>query len=162
MARTNIVKDFDLSFEIDFKTIIRGHHVYKSIWTSSIGQVLLAQPDERKEALDYDKYAVGIFKRHEEDISKLSLVGHVPVELSKLLNRFLKADTGNCIYVEVIGKRKREVGLVVPAKFSARTKCSRTARVLDEQLLKMKEQFSTLEFKHRKKGLYRKFPIYVL
>ena len=95
MARTNIVKDFDLSFEINFKTIIRGHHVYKSIWTSSIGQVLLAQPDERKEALDYDKYAVGIFKRHEEDISKLSLVGHVPVELSKLLNQFLKAGTGN-------------------------------------------------------------------
>ena len=46
MARTNIVKDFDLSFEINFKTKIRGHHVYKSIWTSSIGQVLLAQPDE--------------------------------------------------------------------------------------------------------------------
>ena len=162
MARTNIVEDFDLSFEINFKTIIRGHHVNKSIWTSSIGPVLLAQPDERKEALDYDKYAVGIFKRHEEDISKLSLVGHVPVELSKLLNQFLKADTGNCIYIEVIGKRKREVGLVVPAKLSARTKFSRTARVLDEQLLKMKEQFPTLEFKHRKKGLYRKFPIYVL
>ena len=160
MVRTNIVKDFDLSFEINFKTIIRGHHVYKSIWTSSIGQVLLAQPDERKEALDYDKYAVGIFKRHEEDNSKLSLVGHKPVELSKLLNQFLKADTGNCIYVEVIciyveviGKRKREVGLVVPAKFSAHTKCSHTARVFDEQLLKMKEYFSTLEFKHRKKRI---------
>ena len=162
MARTNIVKDFHLSFEIKFKTIIGGHHVYKSIWTSSIEQVLLAQPDERKEALDYDKYAVGIFKQHEEDISKLSLVGHVLVELSKLLNHFLKADRGNCIYVEVIGKRKREVGLVVPAKFSARIKCSQTAKVLDEQLLKMKEQFSTLEFKHGKKGLYRKFPIYVL
>ena len=86
MARTNIVKDFDLSFEINFKTRICGHHVYKSFWISSIGQVLLAQPDERKEALDYDKYAVGIFKRLEEDISKLSLVGHVTVELSKLLS----------------------------------------------------------------------------
>ena len=59
MARTNIVKDFDLSFEINFKTTIREHHVYKTIWTSSVGQALLAQPDERKEALDYDKYAVG-------------------------------------------------------------------------------------------------------
>lgn len=146
MASTNIVEDFDLSFEISFKTIIRGHHVYNSIWTSSIGQVLLAQPDERKEALDYDKYAVGIFK-HKKDISGLGLVGHVPVELSKQLNQFLKADTRNCIYVEVIGKRKREVGLVVPAKFSARTKCSRTARVLDEQLLKIKEQFSTMVLK---------------
>ena len=76
----------------------------------SVGQVLLAQSHERKEALDYDKYAVCIFKRHEEDISKLSLIGHVRVELSKLLNQFLKADTGSSIYIEVIGKRKWEVG----------------------------------------------------
>ena len=103
-----------------------------------------------------------IFKRQEDGILKLSLVGHVLVELSRLLNQFLKVDTGNCIYVEVIGKPKLEVELVVPAKFSAGTKCSRTAKVLDEQLLKMEEQFSTLEFQHRKKGLYRKFPIYVL
>ena len=73
MARTNIVKDFDLSFEINFKTIIRGHHVYKSIWTSSIIQVLLAQPDEQKETLDDDKYAAGAFKQHEEDISRNSV-----------------------------------------------------------------------------------------
>ena len=58
MTRANIVKYFDLSFEINFKAIICGHHVYKSIWTSSIGQVLLAQPYERKEALDYNKHAV--------------------------------------------------------------------------------------------------------
>ena len=100
------MKDFHLPFEINFKTIIRGHHIYKSIWTSSIGQVLLSQTDEWKEALDYDKYAAGISKRQEEDISKLSLVGHIPVELSKLLYQFLKADTGHCIYVEVIGETK--------------------------------------------------------
>ena len=88
------------------------------------------------------------------------LVRHLPVELSRLLNHFLKVDVGNCIYVEITGKRKRQVGLVVPVKFFARTKCGRTAKVLDEQLLKVKQHFSTLELKHRKKGLYRKFPIY--
>ena len=76
-----------------------------------------------------------------EDTSTLTLLGLVPVELSKLLNKFLKADTGNGIYVEITGKRKREVGLVVPAKFSARTNCSRTAKVLDEQMVKIKETF---------------------
>ena len=111
MARTNIVKDFDLSFEINFKTMIRGHHVYKSIWKSSIGQVLLAQPDQRKKALDYDKYDVGIFKRHEEDISKLSLVGHVPVELSKLLNQFLKADTGIASTLKSLGNKNGRLDL---------------------------------------------------
>ena len=105
----DIVKIFDLSFEIYFNTIIRGHHVYKSIWTSSIRQILLAQPDVRKEALDYDKYAVGVFKRHVEDFSQLDLVGQEPVDLSRLLSQFLKADVGNSIYVEIIGKRKREV-----------------------------------------------------
>ena len=93
------------------------------------------QPDIRKEALDYDKYAVGIFKRYEEDFFQLDLVGHAIVELSGLLNQFLKTDVGNGICVEIIGKRKCEVGLVVPAKLSARTKCSQMGKVLDEQLL---------------------------
>ena len=141
MARTNIVKNFDLSFEINFNTVIRGHHVYESIWTSSIEQVLLALPDVRKEYLDYDKYVVDISKRHEEDFSHLGIVGHAP-------------------HVEIIGKRKREAGLVVLTKFSAHAKCSRAAKILDERLLKIKQQFLALELKNRKKGLYRKFPIY--
>ena len=110
------------------------------MWTSGHhhGQVLSAQPDVQKEALDYDKYAVGVFKRHEEDFSQLDLEGHAPVELASLLNQFLKADVGNSIYVKIIGKQKREVRLVVPANFSTCTKCSQTAKVLDEQLLKRK------------------------
>lgn len=111
MARTNIVKNFDLSFEINFNTVIRGHHVYESIWTSSIEQVLLALPDVRKEDLDYDKYVVDISKRHEEDFSHLGIVGHAP-------------------HVEIIGKRKREAGLVVLTKFSAHAKCSRAQKFL--------------------------------
>ena len=85
MART-IEQCFDLCLEVNFKTVIHGHHIYKSIWTPLIGHVLIAKPDERREALDYDKYAIGIFKRLEEDTTALTLVGHVPVELSKLLN----------------------------------------------------------------------------
>ena len=48
----------------------------QSIWTSSFRQVLLAQPDVWKEALDYDKYVIGIFKCHKEDLSQLNLVEH--------------------------------------------------------------------------------------
>ena len=57
-------------------------------------------------------------------MSQLDLVGHAPVESSRLLKQFLKADLGNSIYVEIIEKRKREVGLVMLAKFSAPIKCS--------------------------------------
>ena len=73
MTRTNIVKHFDLFFEINFNAVIR---------TSSIGQVLLSQPDVRKKALGYGKYAVGIFSLHEEDFFQFDLVGHAPVEFS--------------------------------------------------------------------------------
>ena len=54
-----------------------------------------------------------------------TLVGHAPVELSRLINQLLKADAGN-IYVEIIEKQKREVRLVVSAKFSARAKYFQT------------------------------------
>ena len=111
MART-IEQCFVLCFEINFKTVIRGHHVYKSIWTPLIGQVLIAKPNERREALDYDKYSFGIFKRSEEDTTTLTFEGHVPVALWKLLNQFLKAGIGNGIYVEITGKRKQEVGKI--------------------------------------------------
>jgi len=96
-----------------------------------IGQILIAKSDERREALHDDNYSIGIFKRSEEDTTTLTLVGNVPVELSTLLNQIVKADTGNASYVEITGKRKREVGLVVSAKFSAQKNCSRTAKVLD-------------------------------
>ena len=109
-----------------------------------------------KASLTLWQYVVGSFKRHEEDFSQLDVVGHAPVELS-LLDQFLKAAVGNSIYVEMIRKRKREVGPVVPEKFSSCKKCNWTAI---EQLLKIKQQFSTLELKHRKKGFYRKFSIY--
>ena len=57
------------------------------------------------------------------------LVGHAPVELSSLIYHFLNASSENRMTVEVTGKRKQEVGLVVPAKFNALTKDKKTAKV---------------------------------
>ena len=102
------------------------------------GETLIAQPDNRDEAQENDKYAVGIYKKN-DDGSK-ELVGHVPVELSSLvLYHFLQASAENCISVEVIGKRKREVGLAVPAKCNAFTRNKKIAMVLDEELAKCKK-----------------------
>ena len=77
--------------------------------------------DDRREATKYDEYAVGIYKND-------SLVGHVPIELSSLINFFLKTDCGNNGHATLSGKIKREVGLVVPASFSARTKNKKNAK----------------------------------
>ena len=43
----------DFSFELS--SVIRGHHVYKSVWSPSIGEVLSLQTDAENE---HDAYAV--------------------------------------------------------------------------------------------------------
>ena len=106
--------EFRFMHQIKFQSLIRGHHVYKSVWSPYKGETLIAQSDNRDEAQENNKYAVGIYKKN-DDGSK-ELVGHAPVEFSSLLYHFLQASAENCINVEVIGKRKREVGLVVAGK----------------------------------------------
>ena len=66
------------------------------------------------------------------------MVGSAPVEFSSLLYHFLQASAENYINAEVIGKRKREVGLVVPAKYNAFTRNKKIAMVLDEELAKFR------------------------
>jgi len=51
-----------------------------------------------------------------------------------LLKNFLEANAEKRLLAEVTGKRKREVGLVVPAKFAAFTTELRIARTLDREL----------------------------
>ena len=46
----------------------------------------------------------------------------------------LEANAENKLLAQVTGKRKREVGLVVPAKFMAFTTELRIARILDREL----------------------------
>ena len=114
--------------------------------------------------LEYDKFAVGIYKikEKEKDMEeKKELFGHVPVELSSLIYHFLNASSENRMADEVTGKRKREVGSVVPAKFNALTKDKKTAKVLDKELFKRKTRYKfCLELIHQQKNVYRMFPIY--
>ena len=100
------------------------------------GETLVAEPDNQDEAQENDKYAVGIYKKN-ADASK-ELVGHAAVVFSGLLCYFLQASAENCINAEVIGKRKREVGLVVLAKYNAFTRNKKITMVLDEELAKRK------------------------
>ena len=58
---------------------MRGHHIYKSVWTPFIGEELYLEPEESNE---HDEYAVAVRKDGET-------VGHAPV-LSRILWYFLK------------------------------------------------------------------------
>lgn len=156
MARVESFGKYQLLHRVKCRSLIRGHHVYKANWTPVLNEKLIAKPDIRDEALENDKFAIGIFK---EKDGETELVGHAPIELSSLLHHFLNADPNNFINVTVMSKRKREIGLVVPGKFDCFTKSKRISCVLDEQLHQRKDTYKTLELIHQKKSLYRKFPV---
>ena len=101
---------------------------------------MICKKDDRGEALSYDDHAIGVYKNGSE------LVGHIPIEISALLHYFLQNSKENMIFAVVVGKRKREIGLVVPARYVAETKDKRTAEILSEELLKKKEKYSHFEF----------------
>jgi trans-2-enoyl-CoA reductase len=75
----------------------------------------------------------------------LDLVGHVPIELSRVLAGFLGASETNSLTVKVCGKRKREVGLVVPGCFQARTKRKKVADILNTEIKRIKERYPYFE-----------------
>ena len=96
-------RDIDVMYaQLTKGSIVRGHHVYKGVWWSIIGQQL---PVFQEPSNQHDKRAVAVFN---DGI----IVGHVPRELSKVLWFFLKHD--GKIICEITGRRKRGNGLEVP------------------------------------------------
>ena len=89
--------------------------------TQSKNETLFCRKDSRQDAAEYEKHAIGVFK------SKGQLVGHMPIELSNLTDYFLGNTDESSVSAIVDGQRKREVGLVVPANYSAFTKDLKTA-----------------------------------
>lgn len=91
------------------ESYIRGHHVYHTIWTPIIGEVL---PVKRELTNDYDRFAVAVLKDGE-------VVGHVPRTLSKTTSFFPRHD-GNVVFCEVTGERVNrgvQLGVEVPCVY---------------------------------------------
>ena len=72
------------------ESYVRGHHVYHTVWTPVIGDVL---PVKREETNLYDRFAVAVLKDGE-------VVGHVPRVLSKTTSFFLRYE-GNVVFCEI-------------------------------------------------------------
>ena len=109
MARS-LPMEFKMYFKVDFETVIRGHHVYKSVWSPVMDQVLKCKRDTCAEAQEHDSKAIGVYLISNQEET---LAGHVSIELSRLLKNFIEANVENKLCAQVTGKRKREVGLVV-------------------------------------------------
>ena len=45
-----------------FDAVIRGHHVYQTIWSSIKWTKLYASPDKREETQEQDRSAIGVYK----------------------------------------------------------------------------------------------------
>ena len=121
-------------YEVEFSSVIQGHHVYKAVWSPIIGESLACRKDDRKEAKEHDEYAVGTYLEADN-----KLVGHVPMELSFLLFTFPKARHENNVQVKVTGSRRLENGLVVPGSFLARTTSRAIATKFKEKIIRLKE-----------------------
>jgi len=93
------------SLSVTLSSVIRGHHVYKTIWMPSIGENLEVQVDEGNE---HDSFAVAVIKVGQ-------VVGHAPREHSKIFWYFIRR--GGSIMCTVTGRRKKGVGLEVPCNY---------------------------------------------
>ena len=121
MARVNGNFSFRVCHKTELASVIRGHHVYMSVWSAAVGEKLFAAPDPREEGREYNKSAVGLYK-----------VGHVPIEISSLCYHFLKKSKTNHLNALITGKRQREAGLVVPAEYSFATDDKKCAELLEK------------------------------
>ena len=86
----------------EMESVVRGHHIYKSVWTPYSGEVLTVEPETR------DQYAVAILNND-------SVVGHVPREMSRICYYFIRS--GGSIDCKITGKRKVGKGLEVPCLY---------------------------------------------
>ena len=92
------------TFELE--SVIRGHHIYKELWTPVIGESLDVQ---REPSNPYDCSAVSVLRDG-------TVVGHVPREVRRPFQSF----TGGSITCEVLGHRRYGKGLEVPCLYKFR------------------------------------------
>ena len=137
------------------KAAIRGHYTYQSKWTQKLNLKLKCAIDTRDEAVEHDESAIGVYLLGKEG-RQTRLVGHLPIEISKLMKQFLGADKNSLPMTTVVGKTKREVGLVSPANYSAITTNQVINTVLNNELLKRKEKCKHFEIKLESVNNYKK------
>lgn len=99
--------------EYERESVVTGHHVYKSIWTPGMNEVLQVQ---RETTNEHDQYAVAVLKSG-------TIVGHVPRSISRICWFFL--GRGGHIICKITGHRRFGKGLEVPCVYIFRTSCTK-------------------------------------
>ena len=63
-----------------FSNVIRGHHIYKLVWSPVVGEVLKLRPEDGNE---YNRYVVGVQKDGK-------IIGHAPKEITRIFYYFMQ------------------------------------------------------------------------
>ena len=116
----------ETSSDFQLEGVVRGHHVFKSVWTPVVGEDL---PLQQEPDNSYDSFAVTIMKEH-------AVVGRVPRELSYSFWTFIQ--NGGEISCQVTGHRKKGRGLEVPCIY--RFKTNGNGQLLETLKQNMKQQ----------------------
>ena len=102
----------------------------------------MCKHDPREEARLYDEFAIGTYLPLNDE--EQELVGHVPIELSFLLCKFLALD-GCCLKFMPTGPRYLEDGLVVPGCFKAISIEKALIQILKNELEKKADKLTHLK-----------------
>ncbi len=96
-------------YEEYIESSVRGYHAYFKEITICVGDIMLCETEEKN---DHEKYAVAVKNQ------AMHTVGHVPIELSKLFNKFM--GDGGEVEAECIGNRYNAgqgKGLEIPVDY---------------------------------------------
>ena len=79
MARA-LILEFKLNSKVEYETGIRGHYVYKCLWTSLMNENLECKIDTQSEAKEHNRNAIGVYcimQQLDSANNKKMLVGYV-------------------------------------------------------------------------------------
>ena len=102
-----------LQYEFERESVVRGHHIYKDVWTPQLNEELQLQ---REPGNEHDRHAVAVVKSS-------TMVGHVPRTISRVCWFFL--GRGGQIICRITGHRRYGNGLEVPCVYIFRSSSSK-------------------------------------
>ena len=88
-------------------SVVRGHHIYKQMWTPHVGEKLQIKREENNEN---DLRTVAVLKDS-------AIVGHLLREIARNVFFLARGGTGEC---EITGRRKKGKGLGVLCVYTFR------------------------------------------
>ena len=91
-----------------FESVIRGHHVFKSIWSPFVGETLAVKQEKGNR---HDRFAVAVIRRQSRPAAVTTIVGRIPRRAMKLNEFASRAQSYKCLLtMNIIIARETQFG----------------------------------------------------